>query len=518
MASGVTLSLLLGSICFLYKDTLLSMIEIWERSETFTHCFLVLPISLWLIWRKRSELFLLSPVPNFWMLIQLVLWALLWLLGAVTITNSISHFAFVGLIISSVMLVLGLPVSRVIAFPLGFLFFAVPVGEFLLPTLMEWTANFTIYALRLTGIPVYRDGLQFVIPSGNWSVVEACSGVRYLIASLTVGTLFAYLNYTSIRRRMIFVGISIVVPIVANWLRAYMIVMLGHLSGNKIAVGVDHIIYGWVFFGVVVISMFLIGVRWAEIGSLNVKNTPVVGGVFLRKNESLFTLGAMIVGVIFCAVPVLFFNKISVTQNSNAVTINLPSSFKNKWNLIGNLNDVWKPAYKGSAAEVSGVFSDAGENVGLYIGYYRNQFFDKKLINSQNVLVRSDDPRWSGVSRGELVVDSNDGAITVNTSVLSYIGAMTGSRDQQMDVWYLYWVDGRSTNSDYFAKIYTGISKIFNRGDDAAVIVLHTLRVPGRDSKDVLTRFLQDNYLQIDELLHTARAGNGSVVTTIEKS
>ncbi len=111
---------------------------------------------------------------------------------------------------------------------------------------------------------MYREGQNFVVPSGNWSVVEACSGIRYLIASLTVGTLYAYLTYTSLKRRLIFVGISLLVPVVANWLRAYLIVMIGHLSGNKLAVGVDHLIYGWVFFGVVIAIMFAIGMRWAE--------------------------------------------------------------------------------------------------------------------------------------------------------------------------------------------------------------------------------------------------------------
>ena len=53
-----------------------------------------------------------------------------------------------------------------------------------------------------------------------------------------------------------FVAASILVPIVANWLRAYMIVMIGHLSNNKLAVGVDHIIYGWVFFGIVMLLLF----------------------------------------------------------------------------------------------------------------------------------------------------------------------------------------------------------------------------------------------------------------------
>ena len=78
----------------------------------------------------------------------------------------------------------------------------------MMPKLMEWTAWFTVLALRASGIPVYQEGLQFVIPSGNWSVVEACSGIRYIIASVTVGTLFAYLNYVTLRRRLIFIAIS----------------------------------------------------------------------------------------------------------------------------------------------------------------------------------------------------------------------------------------------------------------------------------------------------------------------
>ena len=129
---------------------------------------------------------------------------------------------------------------------------------------MEHTANFTVFALRLTGIPVYREGLFFTLPSGSWSVVEACSGLRYLIASLTLGLLYAYLTYRSFARRAIFIAFSVIVPIVANWLRAYMIVMIGHLSSMKYAVGVDHLIYGWLFFGVVMLILFWVGSFWRE--------------------------------------------------------------------------------------------------------------------------------------------------------------------------------------------------------------------------------------------------------------
>ena len=82
-------------------------------------------------------------------------------------------------------------------------------------------------------------------------MVEACSGLRYLIASLMIGVLYAAISYRSAWRRAAFIAASILVPLLANWLRAYMIVMLGHLSNNTIAVGVDHLIYGWLFFGIV---------------------------------------------------------------------------------------------------------------------------------------------------------------------------------------------------------------------------------------------------------------------------
>ena len=108
------------------------------------------------------------------------------------------------------------------AFPLLFLFFCVPFGEFIMPRLMQWTADITV--MGCAPCPVFRcirKGLQFVIPSGHWSVVEACSGIRYLIASVCVGVLFAYLNYNSWKRRVLFViAAAAMVPLVANWLRA----------------------------------------------------------------------------------------------------------------------------------------------------------------------------------------------------------------------------------------------------------------------------------------------------------
>ena len=262
-ALPVFLALVLA-ILLLYRDTATVMVGIWWRSETFAHCLLVLPISLWLVWRQRQRLAAMTPRAQPWVLLPLLAVAVVWLLADLVVVNAAAQFALVAMLVLTVPAVLGFQVTRTILFPLMFLFFGVPFGEFALPMLMEWTADFTVFALQLTGVPVFREGQHFVIPSGNWSVIDECSGVRYLMASFMVGALFAYLNYRSYKRRVIFMLFSLLVPIVANWVRAYLIVMVAHLSGNRIATGVDHVLYGWVFFGIIIFIMFVIGARWSE--------------------------------------------------------------------------------------------------------------------------------------------------------------------------------------------------------------------------------------------------------------
>src|SRR5690606_29470903 len=112
---------------------------------------------------------------------------------------SFEQIAAVAAIPATLTMLSGPAIARSLAFPLAFLFFAVPIGEFLTPIMMEYTADATVAALRWTGVPVYREGLHFTLPTGRWSVVEACSGLRYLIASLALGVLYAYLQFRTLK-------------------------------------------------------------------------------------------------------------------------------------------------------------------------------------------------------------------------------------------------------------------------------------------------------------------------------
>ncbi len=501
------LAVLIGLTIFLYWQTASTIVLIWSRSETFTHGFLVPPISAWLIWRQRDVLSRMAPKPSLWALVLLAGAALAWLLGDLSAVNALTQLALVAMLVLLVPTLLGWQITRTIIFALGFLFFAVPIGEFAMPQLMVWTADFTVEALRLSGIPVYREGLQFVIPSGNWSVVEACSGVRYLIASVTVGTLFAYLNYQSTQRRLLFVAVSFLVPVLANWLRAYIIVMLGHLSGNKLATGVDHLVYGWVFFGVVIMLMFMIGARWAEPDQP--KTLSTAGTVSAGSGGSMTGFG--LAAVCFAALLSLpHFILSSIERGESTVTgqIQQPLKLSADWTELPTREVTFKPSFQNPSAEVNAGFGSQGAEVGLYLGYYQKQTYDRKMVSSTNVLAGSKDTSWAWVKNSQRSALLQGQPVTVRSAELRGAAPAGQSADLRLIAWQIYWVNGTLTASDYLAKVYSAVYRLLGRGDDSAVIVVYTTRDPGSAAgapEATLQRFLDANYDQINKTLASAR-------------
>lgn len=476
-------------ICF--RETFTSMAEIWARSETFTHGFIVPPLSAWLIWRRRKVLASLPPITSPWAIVPILFAGVAWLLGDLASANSLTQLAATSILVLTVVAVIGLRVAREIAFPLGFLFFSVPLGEFFLPILMEWTANFTITALRLTGIPVYREGLSFVIPSGNWSVVEACSGVRYLIASLMVGTLFAYLNYRSNRRRLIFVAVSAIVPIFANWVRAYLIVMLGHLSGNRIAVGVDHLIYGWIFFGVVILSMFVIGARWSEVPAEDVPVPTLEGEAAFQTDGARWLVLLPLVSAL--GWPVWAANWIGQRDAAPPprVLIDADKALAG-WKPRPGLDFSLRPAYPNPSVKWSSGYEKLGIPVGVFIAYYRNQNHERKLISSNNAVVKSNDLSWVIAGRGSAESELDGHPVSLRTWLLASQPASTRAINERLLAWQWHWVDGHLTSSDTLASFYSVLALLTGNGDDAATIIVFTPETAQGGAESTLSAFVRE--------------------------
>lgn len=476
-----------------YYPTTSSTVAIWARSETFAHGYLIFPISAWLIWSRRKHIAQLAPHTDWRGLILLALLGLGWLAADVARVQVVQQLAVVAMIPALVFTLLGWRVTWSMAFPLGFLLLAVPMGEFLIPPMMEFTADFTVTALQITGIPVYREGTFFTIPSGNWSVVEGCSGLRYLIASITLGVLYAYLTYRSIWRRLAFTAAAIIVPVIANGFRAYMIVMIAHLSDMKLALGIDHYIYGWVFFGIVMLLLFWVGSFWREDDDKAEAIAPPAAPLTATRP----VLGVLLLAVVAAGLWPAYAAYVE-SRAPKGFTIQLATpQAANGWQAAEPFTD-WHADYKGADKQLIQTYRKGDKTVTVQLEYYRYQRQGAELINSQNIMIRQKHEVWSNVGEAQRRVELGGKQAAVIQTKLR-------SEKQRLLIWNWNWFNGTVTVNPYWAKLHEAKSRLFGRWDDAAGVIIYTPYVEHPEQgAAVLQEFVRDMLPALNTTLEKA--------------
>jgi len=228
------------------------MFHQWWNIDTYNHILLVPLITIWLIWLKADELAKLSPRPFGWGAALVAAGLMLWLAGRLTGINLFAQAGAVGAVQGAVVAVLGVRVSTLLALPLAYAAFMVPFGDEIIPQLQSITAKMAIALTLGSGIPAVIDGIFIDTPVGLFVVAEACSGVKFLVAMVTLSVLVSFTRFTSWTRRAIFVAASIMIPILANGVRAWGTIYIAQFAGVEFAAGFDHVFYGWIFFALVV--------------------------------------------------------------------------------------------------------------------------------------------------------------------------------------------------------------------------------------------------------------------------
>jgi EpsI family protein len=261
---------------------------------------------------------------------------------------------------------------------------------------------------------------------------------------------------------------------------------------------VDHLVYGWVFFGIIMLALFWVGARWQE----DEAPAPVLatGAVndagFARKSNIAWLVLAMF--AVLAWKPVLHelerrgqhgpvqFADISVPGWQPVSTDSLPP---------------WTPRYNGMRGEQRLAFVAAdGKTVGVHIAYYRDQAQDAELINSENRILLNKDPQWTFAGYGSKAVSFGQQQIGVHSTEVR-------NSEHRVLVWHWYWIGERWTASDYVGKAYLALAQLTGKGDDSAMVAVFAPAVAGHHeiAEATLSRFVEAAAPQIDSALQRTR-------------
>ena len=491
MAAVVAVALF---VLVVFAPTTLAMVDAWRRSSTYAHCVLIAPAFGWLVWQRRLVVASLPVRPSWWPMPLVVGAGIAWLAARTMAVEVAAQFALISMVPLAVGVVLGTAWVRALAFPLAFLFLAVPFGDLLVPTLQAWTAGVTVVALRLSGVRVEQDGTFFSTPGDEWAVIEACSGIGFLLASLAISSLYAGTLHRSSAKRVLFIAAALVAAIVANWLRAYLFVRLADPGGVPAAMGIDHIAFGWLVFGIVLSIVLFMGWRWRD----GERDFPAHGrGVARVASRSpspsrLMALAPLAVAAILCtfAVVPVAGDEASSPRAAEIASIGAHGG----WTVGEDPIASWHPLVHNPLVHRRQTFAKDGHAVSVDIAVFGRPTRDSKLVTSSNSVV---DPRWLLVRRGSAELHLEDEAMNVRS------GTLVG-RDGRILVWDWYWVDGTLTANPLRAWMAQMLARWQGRDATAAWVTICATERDGRPAAaHVLDAFASDMLAAIGEALAT---------------
>lgn len=456
-----------------YYSSIIDMIGVWSNSKTYEHGFLIVPIALWLVWHEK-ERFNADAISSTWIpVVLLLLPSLLWLVGKTAGIALFEHVAAVFSLQLIIWAVIGNKLAKAFYFPIFYLFFCIPFGEELVPALQVITADISVLAVQLSGIPIYREGLFLSIPNGQFEVAEACSGIRFLISSIALGTLFAYMFFHKWWKILLFVGFSCLFPIIANGLRAYGIIIIGYLSDMKYATGADHLIYGWFFFAVVILFIFYIASSFSD-------KAPVAPEQTSGYDEPPSNSSAIVTLLSLSAVLLITsFWERSITSSEYLIStpITLPGQ------AVEIDASLWGISYPKAQKSVRATTADGKAE--LFSAMYSLTQRDGELIGYENQLY--DKNHWTFHAQKRIELNPAPG-----TSIQATYLDVVNSRGNLMKILYWYCINDYCSNSKIKLKLKKATWLISGNNGTAGV---HALASPEL-SEDELAK-LAINWLSI---------------------
>lgn len=479
--TGLTVVLTLAALLLLYGDTVASLTAIWMRSATFAHGAVIAPISIWLVWRQRQRLALVPHRPAPWALAPLAVAGAAWLAAILGNVQVMHQFCLVLMIICAVLALLGTRLTRAVAFPLAYLLLVVPFGEVLIPTLVELTTACCVTVLQLAGVPVLREHHLLTLPTGRWSVVEACSGLRYLIASLAMGAVYAQLTYRSWQRRALFIVASLAVPLVTNAVRAVAIILIGHWSDMRVALGIDHLLYGWVFFGVVSLVLFWCGERWRELEIAIIDESDTgepqrdagawQARTILRESDpprsgtslAFMALAVLLTGAVWPASYLALSRSVPTTATS-ARPLQLPPP-PAPWTTAPLGASDWQVQHRGAPLRWAGRFVDGNRSVTVQLTWYTQQQGRDDLLAPVPRASAPDVPQWHQTDTGSKKISVSGRHLRVRTG-------MVQAADTKLRVWRWYRQHETETASPAMLKLLLARARLLGEACSVAEIVV----------------------------------------------
>ncbi len=367
-------------VCALYWPSTRSLFELWfsAANDTYQYGALVAVICGWMLWRRRAA-FDAQPVePHLLAALCLTSVAFAWLISYLAGIQTGHQVVLPAILWLAVLACFGWRVALIAAFPIAYLYLAIPMWGVIIGPLRWMTTHAVTIMLWISGISAQLQHPLIIIPEGAFEVASSCAGLNFILIAAAVSALYGELQDASRPRRALLCAVAVLVGLGANWVRVYLIVIAGHLTHMQHYLVVkSHYGFGWALFAVLMCAYLYFVQPKARSEGVPLQQ-PIDARQSFNRTER-FT--PYVAGIALLAAPAFLLAR--EFHDAPSVAISLPTLMEGGWAQASADAD-WKPKYAGADAQSSAAYTRGAERIEMYRAVYAEQYQDKELVNEEN--------------------------------------------------------------------------------------------------------------------------------------
>jgi|JRYE01.1.fsa_nt_gb exosortase len=442
MVSVWVLFVLVGVV---FWPTLVALGGIWLDVADYDYGPLTAAIALVLLFNasRRIDGEQVRFVPAALMLV--VLAVLLWMIAWHASSDMLQQVLYPVVLWLCILAALGPAAAWTMAFPIGYMYFSIPIWDHFVPLLQWLTTLAAENAMALLGVPTQVEGHNVTIPAGQFSIIEGCSGKRYFVVGLAFAALAAVLHRLNLKKTIQLLAIAAVISLVTNWLRVIIVIYAGHLSNMQhYLVVVEHKTLGYAMFLPMLIAVGWLARRWGTQESVPLARVAAGRSVPLSWIAGPAAILAVAAGLLWRA----------SNADAREPTLNPLPLLTGDWQGPLPASRDWQPHFIGARAERRASYHAKVGRIEMYLNVYGRQSNGHELVYYANSAAPPE--AWTRVS-------------WLQTDAPLSIGVFTSAFHERWVVAQTYVVDGRVSSSGAVTQLLYGWSALWSPAPSGAI-------------------------------------------------
>jgi len=484
--------LALSVFCFfvIYQNSIIKLVQSWKHDWN-SHGILLFIVCVYIFYKKwkihSEKLDIAFSLSGYILLLGL---STVWLFANLTFVEYVELVSLPIILTTIFISLLGWAQSRVFWFPILLMLLSGPLLGLFIPVLQDITAVAAGLALELTGISNIVDGVLIFVPAGTFEVDRGCSGLNVVTVGAILSLLYAYINRFRLKEVVVLLILGLLVSILSNVIRVYIIVVVGNATKMQHSLVHDHGDLGWVVF-LIIMGMFLFFVHhYWPVNELH-ENSDVYGPLehkSLDNNKKIarnYLFGTALL-ILFISIGPLVLLYTDIQPNMVDTAEKPAYKMIGSWQAIEDDDILWKPVYKagkGDYQHFQTFVNNEQDKVYFEIRYFSLQRVGNEAINATNSVY--DQNAWTRVWIKPYSTNNIEALDEVEETLIR------GKNNQEMLVWRWYFTNGRKTGNLYRAKLYNLFGVLMGKPEIASYIIATTVSDTYSDSRNELSAFIK---------------------------